>query len=137
MRVLVCGGRDYKDRRHVFDVLDDLDMEVVIDEIIEGGASGADRLARMWAQKRGVPFVTFEAPWDDLDSAGSIAARSKTGRVYNKNAGPIRNRWMLIYRVPEFTEYGIPDLCVAFPGGGGTRNMMIQALEHGVTVRQA
>lgn len=91
-RVLVCGGRDYKDFATVRAWLDPMPISVVI----EGGASGADLMARNWAVQNGVPVETFDAEWE------------KHGRA----AGPIRNRRML--------EEGKPDVIVAFPGGRGT-----------------
>ena len=40
MKVLVCGGRNYLHREHVFMVLDSIEPTVVI----HGGARGADQL---------------------------------------------------------------------------------------------
>ena len=54
MRVLVFGGRDFSDRRWLFRVMDDLHARQPITCIIEGEASGADTLAREWAEDRGI-----------------------------------------------------------------------------------
>jgi hypothetical protein len=78
--------------------------------IIEGGARGADKLARQWAEDRGVPVATYPAEWDR----------------HGVSAGPIRNRQML--------EDGKPDMVLAFPGGKGTANMVEQAHRAGVLV---
>lgn len=78
--------------------------------LIEGGATGADRLAREWADMNGVQVLTFPAEWN----------------IHGKSAGPIRNKKML--------EEGRPDMVVAFPGGRGTQNMINQAHEFGVKV---
>lgn len=45
MKVLVCGGRDYADREAVAAVLKDIHLRHGISVVIEGGATGADRLA--------------------------------------------------------------------------------------------
>ena len=112
-RVLVCGGRDYNGDQpwnHVMAVLGDLHDETPIAAIIQGGASGADCLARCWADMYGVKCVTVPADWE----------------THGKAAGPIRNRRMLM----DFK----PDLVVAFPGGRGTADMVRQAREAGVPV---
>jgi hypothetical protein len=48
--------------------------------------------------------------------------------AHGKAAGHIRNTQMLVEARPA--------LVVAFPGGAGTRNMIIQSLERGVAVRR-
>jgi hypothetical protein len=102
-RILVCGGRDFSDRFLLFDVLDNFHGDDPVSAVIEGEAQGADLLARRWAETRKVPIFAFPADW----------------HRYGKKAGPIRNRQML-------TE-GTPDLVIAFPGGVGTRDMILQA----------
>src|SRR5271167_2213334 len=94
-------------------VLDRLHAEEAFDVVIEGGASGADRLARRWAGTNRVHVETFEADW----------------LKYGRGAGPIRNALML--------TIGKPDVVVAFPGGSGTRNMIHQAENLDVEVFEA
>ena len=53
MRLIVCGGRDYRDRERVYEVLDMHHPS----EIAAGGASGADALAMDWAAYRKVPAL--------------------------------------------------------------------------------
>lgn len=120
MKVLVCGGRDFKDKEKLYKALDGLleeyevigGIKVPFSElvIIEGGARGADRLAREWAIEKEIVVITYEAEWDTLGKA----------------AGYIRNNRML-------TE-GKPDVVIAFPGGRGTAMMVRIAKEAGVKV---
>lgn len=111
MRVLVCGGRDYKDKDRMFRVLDEMHADgAQISCIIEGECKGADLLSALWASKRNVPLLPFPADWNR----------------YNLGAGPIRNRQMLIE--------GKPDLVVAFPGKTGTADMVEQARKANVRV---
>lgn len=110
VRVLVCGGRDYVDRGRVFSVLDKLGLPRGRTLLIEGGASGADRLARRWAQSRGVQTVTYDANWKFL----------------GRSAGHVRNSAML--------KHGRPTLVVAFPGGDGTADMVAKARAASVDV---
>lgn len=108
MRVLVCGGRNYRDPKAVYEALNALDG---VTSIIEGGAQGADCFAAEWADKTGTPHMQFNADW----------------KTHGRAAGPIRNRQML--------DEGKPDLVLAFPGGRGTANMIMQAQAAGVRVK--
>lgn len=113
MIVLVCGGRDFDDEELLFSTLDDLSKnECTITDIISGGARGADALAERWATLRGVARTTYPAQW----------------KMQGKGAGMIRNLRMLVE--------GKPHLVVAFPGGKGTHNMTVVAMQHGVEVRE-
>lgn len=112
MRVLVCGGRDYEDEALVWRVLDDLLREKGPLTVIEGGATGADRFARRWAQFRVQGHIREDADW----------------RTYGRAAGMIRNRKML--------QLWKPDLVIAFPGGKGTANMVEIARAAGTTIRE-
>lgn len=105
MRVLVCGGRDFQDRDAVWNGLYGLvnDRGDLISAVIEGGAAGADRAARQWAEHCGVKHHTFMADWN----------------AHGKAAGPIRNQAMI--------DTGRPDVVLAFPGGRGTADMVRRA----------
>lgn len=124
MRVLVCGGRDYADKAKVDAVLDELQPATVI----EGGASGADRLAKSWCDAQGgaVEHLQFAADWGNITRPGAIV-RVKNGRRYDAAAGSVRNQRML--------DEGKPDLVVAFPGGTGTADMVRRAKRAGVQVQ--
>jgi YspA, cpYpsA-related SLOG family len=110
MRVLVCGGRNYRDREAVFRALDRLHAKRGIAFLMQGAADGADYLAWQWAQERGVEVGSFAADWQG------------EGRA----AGPRRNQRML--------DEGRPDGVVAFPGGRGTADMVRRAEQNRVPV---
>lgn len=110
MKVLVCGGRRYSDALTLGSWLGGIDKDHGISEIIEGGARGADFLARMFGEHRGIPVRTFDADW----------------KLHGRAAGPLRNKQMLVE--------GKPDMVVAFPGGAGTLNMIEQARAAGIRV---
>lgn len=103
MRVLVCGGRNFFDRRALYARLDALHAERPITFLIAGGAKGVDSLAADWASYRQIQKQIFNADWE------------RDGKA----AGPIRNQRML--------DEGKPDLVVAFPGGKGTADMVRRA----------
>jgi hypothetical protein len=108
MRVLVCGGRDYTNKRKVWHWIGNMAPGVVI----TGCANGADALAREYARTMNVPLEVFYADWD------------KHGRA----AGPMRNERML--------EKGRPNMVLAFPGGMGTRDMVQRAMAAGIPVME-
>ncbi len=110
-RVLVCGGRDFKDEQYVFETLEKLRAWLHKDfAIVHGGARGADSAAGEWARLTGVPCFTCFAAWDH----------------YGREAGARRNRWML--------DWFCPELVVAFPGGPGTADMVKQARRRNVAI---
>jgi hypothetical protein len=79
--------------------------------LIQGGASGADKLAREWGQaKPGVVVGTYYADW----------------KQYGKRAGILRNIEML--------KDSRPHAVIAFKGGRGTEHMVSIAEKAGVPV---
>ena len=110
-RVLVCGGRDYSDRDHIWNTLCKLDHERgPFKVVIHGCATGADSEAMIWAQTCDRKHAPFQADW----------------HKHGKAAGPIRNQRML--------DEGKPDLVIAFPGGTGTTDMIRKARAAGIEI---
>lgn len=111
MKVIVCGGRGYRDRVFLFREMDRLHAEHGFTGLMQGGCpTGADALARIWAKTH--PEIT------------RYVCRAEWKR-YGNAAGPIRNGRMLQW---------LPDLVVGFPGGDGTADMLAQARRAGVEV---
>lgn len=110
MRLLICGGRDFADRAMFARAMTLQCLHRRPTVIIEGGARGADALAREWAKHRGVENETYPADW----------------KAHGRAAGPMRNQRML--------EIGRPDMVMAFPGGPGTADMVRRAEVAGVQV---
>lgn len=127
VRCVVYGGRDFKGRDELFAFLDEIDRTEVIDEIIEGEMTGADRLARAWAESRGVPFHPFPADWDNITRPGAVVRRNRAGKLYDAAAGPFRNQRMI--------DEGFPDLAVECPGGDGTKDMRGRLESAGIPIR--
>ena len=111
MRLLICGDRNWTDAKMIASVLRELNPRVVI----EGEARGADSLARIEAERMGIPVLKFPAEWGK----------------YHRAAGPIRNAQML--------REGRPDMVVAFhddlDSSKGTKHMVGLARKAGVPVR--
>ena len=113
MRVLVCGGRNFRSWGTVWHELSRLhDALSPITAIIHGGATGADTFAGQWAEVKAITCHVYRAKWAE----------------YGKAAGPIRNSIML--------NEGNPDLVLAFPGGRGTADMVAKAEAAGIKVVQ-
>lgn len=124
-RVLVFGGRKFSDRRWLYRVLGAANVVRKITCIIEGEASGADRMAREWAEEHNVRVDPYPAKWDDIDRPGAVVRTNKFGKKYDVLAGHVRNTQML--------REGRPDKAIGFPGGSGTQDMARQCLEYGLT----
>ena len=112
-RILVCGGRDWSNGIMVSGCLDGFRNEyhhkgrpIVI---VQGGATGADFLAKQYAIKNDIPYEEFVAEWNK----------------YGRAAGHKRNTAML--------DSGI-DIVIAFPGGRGTQDTVGKAEKRGIRV---
>ena len=116
MRVLVCGGRDYTDRDHIWNTLTKIDAwRGPFSCVIHGAARGADEEAMIWVNTmadsgRSIHHAPFVADW----------------RTHGRAAGVIRNQRMI--------DEGKPALVIAFPGGRGTADMVSKAKKAGIEV---
>lgn len=80
-RVIIAGGRTFKDYNRLSAVCDYMLQNQSEIEIVSGTAMGADKLGEKYAQERGYKIVRFPAEWDR----------------YGKAAGFIRNEEMAKY----------------------------------------
>ena len=111
MKILVCGSRTYQNAARVNEILSEYLGQV--DLIIDGGATGADSLACLWAINNKIGTKRYFAKWNK----------------YRRRAGPMRNQKMID------VEY--PDLVIAFPPGeAGTHDMVARAGRAGIRVRK-
>ena len=107
MRVIVCGGREFANYTLMWDVLN---RECPPGStIVHGAARGADYLAGFVARSLGLNVEEHPADWTWL----------------GRSAGPRRNEQMAASGA---------DLCIAFPGGRGTADMVRRAKAHGILV---
>jgi hypothetical protein len=106
---LFCGSRKWTDRERI---RRDLESLPELSVVIEGGAPGADRIARQEAQKLGIHVATVNALWD----------------YYDKSAGYRRNEAMARLQ---------PDYAYAYPlDGPGTAHMIRIAEAECIQVRE-
>ena len=113
--VLVTGGRDYSNAAHLEKVLQEIDPDVVM----EGGSTGADQLARRWAQSTGRFAVLVPANWE----------------YHGKGAGPRRNE-LMVQMISALRRAGHEVSAVAFPGGRGTAGCTKLAEDAAIIVRK-
>lgn len=111
MKVIIAGGRDFKDYNRLKQVCDKILINQNNIEIISGTAGGADTLGERYAQEKGYEVKKFPAKWDE----------------YGKKAGYLRNQ--------EMGEYA--DGLIAFWDGQskGTKHMIDIANKNGLKVR--
>lgn len=102
-RVLVCGGRDFKDYEMMRSVLLYFSPKL----LIHGAARGADSLAA--------------AIFSDIFPTRPVKSFPANWAMHGRAAGPIRNKQMI--------DEGLPTLVLAFPGGRGTADMRSRALK--------
>lgn len=119
MIVVVTGGRHYQDDAKVSEVLGAHHLANPMRLLCEGGATGADRLARKWAKSCDVSVSTYTADW----------------QTFGRRAGPMRNELMLRSAVGFGERWGMPVLVVAFPGGTGTAHCVRTAEFLGLDVQ--
>ena len=105
LRVLICGSRDWSDKRRIGRYLDDLlaaeGMSARDLVVIHGGCKGADHHAGMEAKGRGCQVLDFPANW----------------KKHGLSAGPKRNQQRL---------YGTTSK--------GTKDMVSRARFHGLPI---
>lgn len=106
MTIIVTGGRDYRSKRTVEQIL----SAFSISKLVHGDQTGADTLAKEWAIANGINQVPYPADFLGLGDA----------------AGPFRNE--------EMIKNNRDAIVVAFPGNRGTQDCVLKALAYGLNV---
>lgn len=101
MKIAIVGSRNFNDYPLLVNILN---LFCLPDEIISGGAKGADTLADNYAENNGIKFTVFKADWNK----------------YGKSAGFIRNRLIV----------NAADMVIAFWDGEsrGTKDTIDKAI---------
>lgn len=89
-KIAVTGGRDYRNKARVWQVLDAAVERLGLTEGVDGGAPGWDLFSRQWAEARGIPWKTVKAEW----------------HLHGRAAGPIRNGKILREERPDIVIAG-------------------------------
>lgn len=101
LRLIIAGGRSYQLTDEDYRELDALRSR--IEEVVTGGAFGADFCGKMWAKANRIAIREFPADW----------------ATHGKAAGPLRNKLMA----------GYANAAILFPGGRGTDSMYREAVK--------
>jgi len=125
-RVIVTGGRDFGLRKSERELIETTLMELYLQNgdllIVHGDAKGTDTVAKEWGKREGLQVEAHKARWHDMSAPGAYRV---PGTAHNANAGKDRNQKM--------ADAGA-DLCLAFPGGNGTADMVRRASRAGIRV---
>lgn len=127
MRLVVTGGRNYRDTARVFAALDELHTEAPITLLIEGEADGLDKRSAAWAKRKGIAVQKCAVDWDDVSHPNAVVRYTRSGRPYDVTAGTRRNQQMIDEHAPEFA--------LVFPGGTGTADMRARIVAAGIPFR--
>lgn len=111
MRVIIAGSRGFKAVPAMWSKTDAIFSESWPDEIVSGGARGADQFGEQWARVNNVPVKLFPAQWD----------------VYGKSAGYRRN--------VDMADYATHLLAFWDQQSRGTRHMIEIARARDLPVR--
>lgn len=134
MIVLVTGGRDYTGQSRLWAALDMLRREVPEGMalcIVEGGATGADAIARRWLEaRRDTPGATLYAKRFHADWAMIHDCREHAHDLLG--AGPCRNGRMVAWVASRRSD---DKRVLACPGGIGTADCVEKARNAGLFVQ--
>jgi len=86
MKAIVAGGRNFKGTAEHYEWLYKICKKYSVNEIVSGGATGADRFGECFGFDNGMEVTFFKADWNKL----------------GKSAGPIRNLEMAKYAVGNY-----------------------------------
>lgn len=82
-KLLVCGSRTINNSEWIFSEIEKYISESNLQysdiHIIEGEASGVDKISKQFAQSKNIPVIEMKADW----------------KAYGRAAGPIRNEQMV------------------------------------------
>ena len=107
MKVIIAGGRNFKNTKRDCDLLLNLHQKYNFTEIVSGTAKGADAFGESFARYIKLPIKKFKPDW----SLGKIG-------------GILRNEQMAKYA----------DALILFEGGKGSKNMMDNALKYNIKI---
>lgn len=110
MRLIIAGSRTATDYELVLTALAISGFMKKVQEVVSGGAKGADKNGEKWAKRCGIPCKVFPADWEK----------------YGKKAGYLRNYHM--------AQYANALLAIWDGQSKGTKNMIDEAKRKGLSV---
>jgi hypothetical protein len=72
MKLAIIGSRNFHNYKILKEEVDKLRKEYEINEIVSGGAIGADKLAEKYAKENNLKLTIFKPEWDKYGKAAGI-----------------------------------------------------------------
>jgi len=111
MKVVVTGGRNYAMTASDYVFLENALSILEATGLLTGGARGVDAQVSAWARRRAIPVETIRPNWTKDGDLASYRANTRLAEA----AGAV----------------------IAFPGAGGTADMVEQARRMGLPVHES
>ena len=94
MKVIVAGGRDFKDYYLLKETLDNFQQEYGnITEVVSGGARGSDKLGEQYANENKIPIKRFVPDWEGLGKKAGFVRNNQMGDYAKEHNGMLVAFW--------------------------------------------
>ena len=94
MKVIVAGGRDFKDYYLLKETLDNFQQEYGnITEVVSGTAKGSDKLGEQYANENNIPIKRFVPDWEGLGKKAGHVRNRKMGDYAKEHNGMLAAFW--------------------------------------------
>ena len=94
MKVVVAGGRDFKDYYLLKETLDNFQQEYGnITEVVSGTAKGVDKLGEQYANENKIPIKRFVPDWEGLGKKAGHVRNRKMGDYAKEHNGMLAAFW--------------------------------------------
>ena len=94
MKVIVAGGRDFKNYKLLKCTLDSFQQEYGnITEVVSGGARGSDKLGEQYANENNIPIKRFVPDWEGLGKKAGHVRNRKMGDYAKEHNGMLVAFW--------------------------------------------
>lgn len=87
-RIIICGGRNFDNKKEFYRNLDIILREYSDIEIISGNAEGADRFSEEYAKEKNIPVSVFKPDWKNTEKL-----QDRKGTKLCSNMRRKKNRW--------------------------------------------
>ena len=120
MKLIVAGGRDFKDYHLLKETLDSFQQEHGnITEVISGTAKGVDKLGEQYANENNIQIKRFVPDWEGLGKKAGHVRNRQMGDYAKEHGGMLVAFWDKQSRVTKgmidyATKIGLKSLVVCY-----------------------
>ena len=124
MKLIVAGGRDFKDYRLLKETLDNFQKEYGnIAEVVSGTAVGVDKLGEQYANENNIPIKRFVPDWKGLGKRAGHVRNRQMGDYAKEHGGMLVAFWDKQSRgtkgtIDYATKIGLKSVVVHYGVGG-------------------